>query len=170
MTGGRINMLQIKQGYIIAIRKEKRYYYYLILSAPVFFGCQWSYAFHRKSKQLLELPEILSGYGSGFHALIDFNKESDKKNISIISKKIDVESYQIKKNSKVRIDKPDGGYEWYIFNPEFQILRKQKSLNAAEINLPVASGITCNDAAKLINMGWKTDQIVEEEGQGQYPI
>lgn len=164
-------MANFKKGNLIGIKKENGFYYYLILSKPMFFGCQWTYAFHQKSEKLLSTGDVLSGYGEGFHALIDFKKEErSKKNIFKISGNIDTKPYQVKKNSKVRIDKPDGGHVWYIFNTNLQILREQKNLKDTQVTLPIASGITCGDAQLLIDKKWKTDQVVEEEGRGQFPI
>ncbi len=114
--------------------------------------------------------DVLAGYGEGFHALIDFDKKVAKKNINILGEGIDVSLYQVDKNLKVRIDKPEGGHEWYIFNQDFQILYKQKKLKETQLKLPVVGGLTCNNATKLIDKKWKIEQIVEEEGQGQFPV
>lgn len=163
-------MKNCKQGTLIGSKKDNIYYYYLILSEPRYFGCRWAYAFHKTSKKLKSKNEVLAGYGEGFHALIDFNRNVDEKSIQILGSGIDISSYQVDKNSKVRIDKPGGGHEWYIFNPELRILKKQKILKTAQIDFPVASGITCGDAKQLIDKKWRTKQVVEEEGQGQFPI
>ena len=157
-------------GELIAIREGSSYYYYLLLSEPVYFNCQWAYAFHKKSESLLSRKLILEAYGSGFDALIDFTKKVDIKSIHRINREVDIAPYQVRMNSKVRIDKPEGGHEWYIFNPKFQILKKQKKLKNTQIKFPVASGITCADARQLIDRKWETHQIVEEEGRGQFPI
>lgn len=163
-------MANFEKGTLIGLKKDNRYYNYLVLSEPVYFGCQWAYAFHQKSEKLLTANEILAGFGEGFHALIDFKNNVDEKNTRAISKGIDIEPYMVEENSKVRIDKPDGGHEWYIFNSKLQILRKQQTLKTPQIKFPVASGITCRDASQLIDKKWKTEQIVEEEGRGQFPI
>lgn len=163
-------MADFKKGYLLGIKKDDMHYYYLVLSEPMFFGCQWAYAFHKTSKILESKRAILSWYGEGFHALIDFNLQLNEFKIYKISEDINIEPYRVEKNSKVRIDQPGGGHEWYIFNPELQILRKQKKLKSRQMNLPIASGITCRDANQLIDKKWKTGQIVEEEGQGQFPI
>lgn len=163
-------MEKVKQGILIAIKKDSRYYYYLILSKPLFFGCRWAYAFHETSETLRTKSEVLESYGKGFHALIDFKSEIEEKDISIIANGIDTEPYQVKENSKVRIDQPGGGYMWYIFNPDLQILRKQNTLKSTQVSLPVASGITCGDANQLIDKKWNPEQIVKEEGQGQFPV
>ena len=163
-------MTEIELGKLIAIIKDSCYYHYLILSEPMFFGCRWAYAFHRTSHQLLTESEVLTSFGEGFHALIDFESEIDEEKISIIGKGIDTTPYQIKRNSKVRIDKPDGGHMWYIFDSSLQIIRKQNSLKSTQFDLPVANRITCGDALLLIDKKWKTEQVVKEEGQGQFPI
>lgn len=136
----------------------------------MYFGCQWTYAFHRVSEKLLAKNEILSGFGEGFRALVNYRSGIDEKNSYIICESIDVEPYNAEMNSKVRIDKPDGGHVWYIFNPDFKILREQKTLNNGQYELPIASGISCRDAILLIDKKWRPEQIVEEEGQGQFPI
>lgn len=120
-------MNNCKPGTLIGLKKDNIYYYYLILSEPRYFGCRWAYAFHTTSKKLKPQNEVLAGYGEGFHALIDFNRNVDEKSIQILGNGVDISSYQVDKNLKVRIDKPGGGHEWYIFNPELQILRKQKN-------------------------------------------
>lgn len=163
-------MANFKQGTLIGLKKDNIYYYYLILSEPRYFGCRWAYAFHKTSTNLKSKNEVLAKYGEGFHALIDFNREINQKIIHILGNGIDVSPYQVHKNSKVRIDKPGGGHEWYIFNSELRILRKQKKLKTAQIDFPVASGITCGDAIQLIDKKWKTEQVVEKEGQRQFPI
>lgn len=163
-------MADFTKGTLIGIKKDDRCYYYLVLSKPMFFGCQWAYAFHQTSDILQPKNKILSGFGEGFHALIDFKAQLDVNDIYTISDDINIEPYRVEKNSKVRIDQPDGGHEWYIFNPNLKILKKQKTLKSGQINLPIASGITCGDAIQLIDKKWKTEQIVEEEGQGQFPI
>ncbi|WP_234572283.1 hypothetical protein [Rhodohalobacter sp. 614A] len=163
-------MADFKKGTLIGIKKNDKCYYYLVLSEPMFFGCQWAYAFHQTSIHLLSQSEILSGYGEGFHALIDFNLQLDEFDVYKIGEGINIEPYRMDMNSKVRIDQPGGGHEWYIFNQKLQILRKQKTLKSGQMNLPIASGMTCVDAKQLIDKKWRTEQIVEEEGQGQFPI
>ncbi len=155
-------MANFTNGTLIALKKDNIYYYYLILSDPKYFGCRWAYAFHNSSEKLKSKDEVLAGYGEGFHALIDFDKKIDKKNIHIVGNGIDISPYQVNKNLKVRIDKPDGGHEWYIFNQDFQILHKQKQLEKNQLKLPVVSGMTCKNAVKLIDKKWRIVQIVEE--------
>lgn len=163
-------MAKISPGDLLGFKKSNIYYYYLVLSEPLYYGCRWSYAFHRKSDSLLTKNELLDRNVEGFQALIDFKRKLNKNKIFKIGKGINIEPYQVKVNSKVRIDKPGGGYEWYIFNSKLQVLRKQKKLTTAETKFPIASGITCDEANLLIDKKWKTDQIVEEEGRGQFPI
>lgn len=136
----------------------------------MYFGCQWTYAFHRKSEKLLTQNEILSGFGEGFRVLVNYQTGMDEKNTYKISLNVDINPYNVEMNSKVRIDKPDGGHVWYIFNPALKILREQKTLKNGQYKLPIASGISCKDVIQLINKQWRPEQIVEEEGQGQFPI
>ena len=163
-------MEKFNAGTLIGIRQEGVHYYYLILSEPKYFGCQWAYAFHLTTKEILSKSEILSGYGKGFHALINFKKRENRNDIVLISERVDIQPYKVKGNSKVRVDKPEGGYEWYIFDADLHVLRKQDDLKSNQVNLPIASGITCGDASELIDKKWKTDQVIEEEGKGQFPV
>lgn len=163
-------MTTVTSGDLLGFKKYRDYYYYLVLSEPLYYGCRWAYAFHKKSDALLSKTELLCSSEEGFHALIDFKTKLNQKYIFKIGEGINIEPYKVTMNSKVRIDKPGGGHEWYIFNPQLQILKKQKKLNTAQIKFPIASGITCDDANLLIDKKWKTDQVVEEEGKGQFPI
>ena len=163
-------MTDFKNGDLLGIKEDSNYYYYLVLSEPMYFGCRWAYAFHKKSENLLKREEVLSGDVEGFQALVDFQTRIDTKNIHKIGEDIDIAPFQVYMNSKVRIDKPEGGHEWYIFNSKLEILRKQQTLKTPQIKFPVASGITCKDANQLIDLKWRTEQIVEEEGRGQFPI
>lgn len=162
-------MEYFKKGTLLGIRQKDVHYYYLILSEPKYFGCRWAYAFHLTSKKLKPKSQILSGFGEGFHALINFAKREKNNKIVVISENIDTEPFQVKGNSKVRIDKPGGGIKWYIY-PYLQILREQDSLKSSQVNLPVASGLSCGDASELIDKKWKTDQVIKVTGKGQFPI
>ena len=163
-------MTTITTGDLIGFKKDSDYYYYLVLSEPLYYGCRWSYAFHKKSDALLSRNELLNRKAEGFQALIDFKTKLNQKYFFKIGEGIDIEPFQVKVNSKVRIDKPGGGHEWYIFNPQLQILKKQQKLKTSQSNFPIASGITCDEANLLVDKKWRTGQVVEEEGRGQFPI
>lgn len=164
-------MTTITSGDLISVKKGSSHYYYLVLSEPLYYGCRWSYAFHTTSQSLLTQNELLlRNTTEGFQALIDFQTHRNQKHIFKIGEGVDIEPYRVKMNSKVRIDKLGGGHEWYIFNSQLQILKKQKKLKSSQAKFPIASGLTCDDAHLLIEKKWRTDQFVKEEGRGQFPI
>ena len=160
----------VKPGNLIAVKKDEKYYYYLILSEPAFFGCQWAYAFHKTSGEIEAETEILKKYDEGFHALIDFIEEGRKNGIVKINNKIDIKPYINKSDLKARIDEHGGGHLWFIYSPEFKILKKQKELKPEQYSFPVASGMKCAESMKLIDKNWIIEQVVMDEGKGQFPV
>ncbi|MCP3674181.1 MAG: hypothetical protein GY829_06880 [Gammaproteobacteria bacterium] len=165
-----LKMQYVKPGNFISVKIDNKYYYYLVLSNSAFFGCQWAYAFHKKSSELLTENEILVNYGKGFHALIDFIEERRANEIIKINTKIDIKAYLNESNLKARIDTYGGGHLWYIYSTDFNILKKQKKLKKYQYSFPIASGMKCIDSTKLINKEWNIDQVVKDEGCGQFPI
>ena len=162
-------MQHVREGDLISIKNNDKYYYFLILSKLSFFGCQWTYAFHKASKQLLSKEELLK-HKKGFQLLIDFIEYRRSNSIIKIDKNIDIKPFFIGNKLKARIDTPSGGHMWYIYSLEFKILKKQRFLMPWQKSYPITSGINCNDAFELINKKWTISQIVKTEGKCQYPL
>lgn|GEM_PF-1877353 len=162
-------MQHVREGNLIAIQSDEKYYYFLILSKSAFFGCQWAHAFHRTSAELLNEKEIL-GCTKGFRALIDFIEPRRADSIVKISKKVDIGPFFTPSKLKARIDTYGGGHQWFIYSSTFSILKKQRFLMPWQKSYPIASGMKCNDAHKLIDKEWVVSQIVSKEGAGQYPF
>lgn len=163
-------MQHVKQGSLIAINDGDVYCYFLILGGSAFFGCQWAYAFHITSGELLSESEVLESYGSGFPALIDFIEERRTNSIVKISTKIDTAKYEVTSNLKARIDQYGGGHLWYIYSSDFSIIGKQEHLTKEQCQLPIASGLKSKDSISLIHKKWVVSKVVMEEGSGQYPV
>ena len=162
-------MQHVKEGNLISVSFKGTYYYFLILSKSAFFGCQWTYAFHKTSKKLLSKEEVLKSK-EGFRALIDFIEDRRTNSIIKIDKNINIEPFFVSSKLKARIDTFGGGHEWYIYSPEFKILKKQKLLMPWQKSFPIASGMGCNKAFGLIDEKWTISQVVRIEGEGQYPF
>ncbi|MEH6462294.1 MAG: hypothetical protein V7771_00005 [Shewanella psychromarinicola] len=163
-------MQHVRQGNLIAIQHDGEYHYFLVLTESAFFGCQWSYCFYKTSNGLLAEDEILKTYGNGFPALVDFIIERRANEVVKISKKVDVSSFQITSNLKARIDQYGGGHKWYIYSPGFSKIAQQGRLKPEQECLPIASGLKAKDAIRLIKTKWKIENVVTEEGRGQYPL
>ena len=163
-------MQHVKQGNLIAINDGEVFCYFLILSGSAFFGCQWAYAFHITSGELLSENEVLESHGHGFPALIDFIEERRTNSIVKINTKIDTTKYEVTSNLKARIDQYGGGHLWYIYTPDFSIIGKQEKLDKEQYQLPIASGLKAKDSISLIHKRWVVSNVVMEEGCGQYPV
>ena len=163
------DLQHLREGNLIGVRSENLYRYFLILSKPAFFGCQWAHAFYKTSSELLTQSEVLKER-EGFRALIDFIEERRTDSIVKIAKGIDVAPFFPESKLKARIDTFGGGHEWYIYSPNFEILKKQQRLMPWQKTYPIASGMKCRDSFKLIAKKWNVAQIVNEEGSGQFPF
>ncbi len=161
-------MQHVKPGNLISIESNGNYYYFLVLSKSAFFGCQWTFAFHKTSNSLLSIGEILNSK-EGFRALIDFIEERRTDSVIKIGKQIDIAPFFKPSKLKARIDTYGGGHQWFIYSPTFSILKKQSRLLPRQKSYPIANGMKCQDSLKLIDKNWVVSQVVREEGQGQFP-
>ncbi len=154
----------------MCIEDGRNYYYFLILSGSAFFGCQWSYLFHAVTEEVSQAHEILENRDDGFLALVDFIEERRVNAVVKVEKKINTTPFIKKTKLKARIDTYGGGHKWYIYDMNFKILKKQNKLLPWQKNYPIATGMKCKDAIKLIDKKWVISQVVYEEGQGQFPF
>ena len=161
-------MQHVKKGDLVCIENDANHYYFLVLSGAAFFGCQWAYSFHSVTKDISNSGEILQG--AGFVALVDFIEERRSNSIIKIERKIDTAPFFRETKLKSRIDTCGGGHQWYIYSMNFEILKKQPTLLPWQKKYPIASGLKCRDAIKLIDKKWVVSQVVYEEGQGQFPL
>lgn len=163
-------MQHVKKGDLVCIEEGGNYYYFLILGGAAFFGCQWSYLFHSVTKKISKASEILKSRDDGFLALVDFIEERRRNAVVKVENKIDTTAFFKKTKLKARIDTYGGGHKWYIYDINFKILKKQNKLLPWQKNYPIATGMKCRDAIKLIDKKWVISQIVYQEGQGQFPF
>lgn len=161
-------MQHVKKGDLVCIENGGHYYNFLVLSGSVFFGCQWAYCFHSITREISNLVELLPG--NGFLALVDFIEERRNNSVIKVENKIDTTPYFKEAKFKARIDNRNGGHQWYIYGPNFNILKKQDKLLTRQKKYPVASGMKCRDAIRLIDKKWEVTQVVYEEGRGQFPF
>jgi len=152
----------------VCIEDGGHYYNFLVLSGSAFFGCQWAYCFHSITKEISNSRVLLTG--NGFLALVDFIEERRNNSVIKIKKNIDTAPYFKGTKLKARIDNHNGGHQWYIYNQSFEILKKQNKLLPWQKKYPIASGLKCRDAIKLVDKKWETTQVVYEEGRGQFPF
>jgi hypothetical protein len=160
----------VRPGNLIAIGEGNKFYYFLVLSGSAFFGCQWAYCFYESSIDLLDSTDNLKTYGDGFPALVDFIEQRRENEIVKVGSSLDVSSYKVTSNLKARIDQYGGGHLWYIYSPGFSIIDKQAHLAPEQHGFPIASGLKAIDAIRLIQRRWKINEVVTEEGCGQYPV
>ena len=161
-------MQHLKKGDLVCIENSGYYYYFLILSGSAFFGCQWAYSFHSVTKETTNSREILEG--NGFLALVDFIEERRSNSVIKIERNIDSTPYFKETKLKARIDTYNGGHQWYIYSTNFEIPKKQNKLLPGQKKYPIASGLKCKDAMKLMDKKWVISQVVCEEGRGQFPL
>jgi hypothetical protein len=164
------NLQHVKKEDLVCIEASGSYYYFLILSGSAFFGCQWSYIFHSVTKEISKVSEILKSRDDGFLALVDFIEERRRNVVTKVEKKIDTSPFFEKTKLKARIDTFGGGHKWYIYDLNFNILKKQNGLLPWQKSYPIATGMKCRDAMKLIDKKWIISQVIYEEGQGQFPF
>ena len=163
-------MQHVKDGDLISIEEDGKFYYFLILSRSAFFGCQWCYAFHLTSEKLETEESILSTFGEGLHMLVDFIDERRENRVIKVSKKIDTSNYQNKQNLKAKIKEPNGTFRWYIYSQNFNILAIQDELFKDQYSFPIGSGNKFKDAKRIINLKWYLHQVLFRDDQGNFPF
>ena len=87
-----------------------------------------------------------------------------------LERNIDTTPFFKETKLKARIDTYGGGHQWYIYGINFEILEKKTKLLPRQKKYPIASGMKCKDAMKLIDKKWLVTQVVYEEGRGQFPF
>lgn len=161
-------MQHVKKGDLVCIEEGGHYYNFLILSGSASFGCQWAYCFHSITREIPKLEDLRAS--NGFAALVDFIEKRRNDSVIKIAKNVDTEGYFEEARLKARIDGPNGGHQWYIYSLDFRILKRQDTLLPSQRKYPIASGMKCRDAMRLIENKWELTQVVYAEGQGQFPF
>jgi hypothetical protein len=112
---------------------------------------------------------LLSTFGNGFYALIDFIEPRRMNNVIKLGSIKNYESYDFAGNLKARIKDPHLGYIWYIYTKNFRIIEKTQDLKIEHYSAPIASGMNSVNSITLIKMKWKNDQV-KVEGIGNFPF
>ena len=100
-----------KPGEIVCAQTESGFFYYfLVLSKSVFFGCQWSYVFHLVSDVQKESKEVLDTFDRGFYALINFDQNQNRLLLTKIGYIDGYQTYDFDTPIKARIDEHGGGH------------------------------------------------------------
>jgi len=162
---------RLAAGDLAAVGSADTYYYFLILSGSAFFGCQWAFAFHCKSTDLLPPNEVLAGRNNGFLALIDFIAERRRNDLIRLVKGAPTTGFFKGDHVRARIDAQDGTFAWYIYDRNTsEIVAKVDALTGEQRNFPIWSGLKCSDSFKLIDSAYTNSHLHTVVGSGQFPI
>ena len=164
-------MQHLKPGELVALRKDERYFVFLILSPSAFFGCQWTFAFHDHHQALPGAADIDLAHPRGFVALIDFIKPRRSDSVIRISKGIDPSPFLEFSLVKALIRMPGQPTLCYIYDRHSSaIVRQKPDLSAEEMDFPIWSGVHAYDAIHLIQTEWRPSILISRAASGQYPL
>lgn len=164
-------MQHLKEGDLIALEDHGRWCVFLILSKSAFFGCQWAFALYQTFGEIPPVNSLELSPNNGFVALIDFIEPRRENKIVRIDKGMEIERCMSFQRMKALIRKhpPDGTALWYIYDRNFSILEKKKSLLPKELDYPIASGMKADRSFQLITSRWSPRVLVAVSDSGHYP-
>jgi hypothetical protein len=153
-------MIQIRPGDLIAIRFQGRYYYALILDRIRLFGGNWVYVFHRRSDELLSADVFLDGRQSGFHAFVDFIHAKREDRITRLQRKVDPNLYPSPGYLKATHHPTRKASQWFIYDMDFNLVKRVKKLKRAEKKYPNWSRIDDVIMKDLVDKAWTPEKDV----------
>lgn len=153
-------MIQISPGDLIAIAYQSNYYYALILDKIRLFGGNWVYVFHLKTEEPISAEDILSQKRPGFHAYVDFIRAKRDNRIIRLQRKIDVDLYPGPGYLKSAFTHQRKADQWYIYDMEFQIVKRVKRLRRKEKKYPNFARIDDSIMAKMVDENWLPEKDV----------
>ena len=163
-------MQQLTVGDFVVIKEEDWHYYFLVLTSSAFFGCQWTRAFHLRTRNIQEAAVVMTSASQGFTALIDFIEYRRNNSVLKLGIKQDVSPFLKFEFTRTRIDEPNGSSQWYIYNRDWKIVEKKKSLEQKQRAYPIGSGMGIKKAFHLIANGYTNDHIQTAHGTPQFPF
>ncbi|HEX2198570.1 MAG TPA: hypothetical protein VHG88_08115 [Burkholderiales bacterium] len=164
-------MQHLKPGDLVALEHAGKHYVFLVLSRSAFFGCQWTFAFHRTFPEVPAGGSINLSGESGFVALIDFIEPRRANTVARISKGLDPSPHLAFTRTKALIRQGVLGPPlWYIYDRAFRILKQEPALAEEELDYPIGSGMKAHEAFELVDARWRPRVLVDPSiHTGQYP-
>jgi hypothetical protein len=151
-------LIQIAAGDLVAVEANGRHHYALILDKIRLFGGNWSFAFHRTSVDVLSPAELLRDAPQGFHAFVDFIWAKREKRLRRLARGLDTRSFQGSGRLKGTNAVNQKATLWFIYDMDFQELKRVAQLTAEEATYPDHSRIDDVLMVERIAQKWTPDR------------
>jgi len=147
-------MIQIKPADLVAVRANGKYYYALIVDRVRLFGGNWTFVFHRSSSELLDASAILEGEPSGFNAFVDFIWAKRESRLTRLMRGVNTKPFfgpgRLKGTSTIK----GKANLWFIYDMEFNELKRTSHLTAQEAAYPLNSRIDDTIMIQRVSEQW----------------
>lgn len=147
-------MIQIRPRNLLTVRANDKYYYALVLDKIRLFGGNWVYAFHKTSNELLSASELLANVQPGFHAFVDFIWAKRESRVERLAKNVDVQPYNFASHLKGTNTMQGKADLWFIYDLEFNLLRRSSNLKEEEKRYPLYQRIDDTIMVERIDKKW----------------